>query len=792
MKAKDRLAPAATLAIFFLPLLPLVFGTRLLCFRDAFITHFPIAQWASARERAGIVPFLDFAASNVEPLLANPNTVSLYPTHLFYRFLPAAAAFNVHLLLHVVWAFFGAALLARRLGASRLASWIGGAAYAFSGPYVSYAAAFTNAAAAAAWAPWAIGEAVRLARHGPRLHPSLALAIALALQLLAGEPAISAWTVAACAIPLVAALARSVKPSPRSTTAAAAAGIAALALAAPLLLATRAAIPWSFRGEHLFSRDQFNAAANVPIRWIESLLPLVFGSPRPLVSGAFWGYRVFDSLQPYLYSLNFGLVPLLLLVTAFAIPEFRRRRIVLVTIGAGCLFLLLSYGFGTPFFELLWAVPPLRHFRYPVKFAVPAALAISSLAALAADAWSVRERSRVLVRPAIAVGAALAAAAGFVLAAPAVLRRLAAPAFRGMAFGSDQMLPGIFRTVFVDAACGVGAMALVVFAFRRRPGSGRAAYFLAATLATLLPSGWPLFVSVPAAGYATRPPLASAVGGEGRVWVGDLPEFTVAKYGTRHSFPVDDVGALIFAGRSELWPLTGIADGIRYSWDKDPDGSYGFLDRVFFEAVASKPLAEKARLLSAGSVRWTITSSAGPLAGFRSAAAAEIAERRVYVSEAIAPVPLVRAAARDFGRSSLSGAVDLIASDRFEPRTDVVLRGPDRDPSGPASDAAVAGFREIGNGWSADFESSAGTIAVFAATYFRYWRATIDGAAAPVEIANGSFCGVRVPPGRHRVALFYDERPFRVGAFFSLAAAAAIITLAVATRKRPTLPVPEA
>src|SRR5512135_2601227 len=121
------LAPAAALAIFFLPLLPLVFGTRLLCFRDAFITHFPIAQWAAARERAGIVPFVNLAASNGEPLLANPNTVALYPTHLLYRVLPAAEAFNLHLLLHVAWAFFGAALLARRLGASRRASWIGGA-----------------------------------------------------------------------------------------------------------------------------------------------------------------------------------------------------------------------------------------------------------------------------------------------------------------------------------------------------------------------------------------------------------------------------------------------------------------------------------------------------------------------------------------------------------------------------------------------------------------------------------------------------------------------------------------
>ena len=778
MKGKDRLLPLGILALFFLPLLPLVTGARLLCFRDAFITHFPIAQWAAARERAGVAPFLDFAASNVEPLIPNPNTVTLYPTHLLYRVLPAPAAFDLHLLLHVVWAFFGAAVLARRLGASRRASWIGGAGYAFSGPYLSYAAAFTNAAAAAAWAPWAVAEAVRLARAGerrlPQLRSALALAIALGLQLLAGEPAISAWTVAACAIPILIALGRSTRRGLRAGAAAVGAGLGALLLAAPLLLATRAAVPWSFRGEHLFSRDQFNAAANVPIRAVESVFPLVFGSPRPLVSGAFWGYRLFDSLQPYLWSLNFGLAGLLLVISALGIPAFRGRFAVRAAFAAAILFLLLSYGFRTPLFEALWAIPPLRHFRYPVKFALPAALAISSLAALAADAWTERVSTRALSRAAIGAGALLLAGAGLVFGAPSAFRGLLAPAFRGLAFGPDRVLPGISSTIAIDALCGAGAMALVALAAARPPGRGRLPLFLGAVLATLLPSGWPLFVSVPSAPYDARPALASAAAASGRTWVGGLPEFTVVKYGMRHAFASDDVGGLIETGRAELWPLTGIPDGLQYAYDKDPDGSYGFLDRVFFEAVAAKPPDERARLLSAASVGSAITDSAALLPGFRPRVAASLSGRRVYVWEALRPIPIVRASSRIFRRTSLSGAVDLVASSRFDPAADVVLRGPDRDPAGPPPDAKVARFREIGNGFSADFDSSSGTVAVFAATYFEYWRATIDGAPAPVEIANGTFCGVRVPAGRHRVALFYDERPFRAGAFLGLAAAVVI------------------
>jgi hypothetical protein len=783
-----RAAGTAALALFFLPLLPLVFGLRALVFRDAFITHFPIARWAAMRERGGIVPFLNFAASNVEPLLPNPNTVALYPTHLLFRVLPPAAAFNLHLLFHVAWAFFGAAYLARRLGAGGAARWVGGAAYAFSGPYLSYASAFTNAAAAAAWAPWAVACAVRLSgRTGRRaiVRPALALAIAVGLQLLAGEPAISAWTIAACAVPFLARLASAARSRLSAPVAGGtAAAVLALAISAPLLLATRAAIPWSFRGEHLFSRDQFNAARNVPLRLLETLLPLVFGSPRPLVSGTFWAYAPFDSLQPYLYSLNFGLAAVFLVGAALAIPAYRRSRTILAAGIATLVFFLLSFGFGTPLFELLYAIPPLRHFRYPIKFALPAALGVSVLAALAFR--ELREsagRFPGAARAAALVAAVLAASAAAVLWAPKTLEALVAPSFRTLRFGPAQVLPGIATSILRDAAWGAGGMLLAALALSRLRGAARGAALLAAVLATLLPAGWPLFVSVPAAPYVEAPPLAAFAQGEGRAWVGNLPEFAVAKFGTKHSFERDDVGDLILAGRRELWPLTGIPDGISYSYDKDPDGSYGFLDRVFSEAVAVKTPEERSRLLAAASVRFAIAPEGDALPGFAARSQTEVDRRSVVVSEALRPVPIVRVAERVFSRSSLSGAVDLVASPKFDPMTDAVLRGPDRDPTDRLASGRADEITQAGNGLRARISSREGTVAVFAATYFRYWKASIDGATAPVEIANGNFCGVRVPPGTHRVELFYDERPFRAGAWLSLGAAVLAIFVTVAMRR---------
>ena len=795
---RSRILPIAVLGVFLAPLLPELAGARLLVFRDASITHFPVQAYSLALERAGEVPFLNVAASNIEPLLANPNTVTLYPTHLLFHVLPTAAAFNLHLLLHVLWAFCGSAALCRRFGAGRNASWIGGATYAFSGPFLSYASAFANATAAAAWAPWAISEAMRLgdairtrdSRRATRA--TLALGIALGLQVLAGEPAISAWTGAAV---LAAAVATSRRSLSRLAVAGAAAAALAVLLASPQIATTAAAIPFSFRGEHLFSRDQFNAAANVPLRAIETFLPLVFGAPRPVASGAFWAYRIFDSLQPYLYSLNFGLAGAILLASALAIRSFRRSRTVLALLAAGGLFALLSLGFQTPLFEMLYALKPLRHFRYPIKFALPWALCGAILVSLASRLWvSVETSRRALLGVSVAAAAVLAGALGATALARTALERALQPQMRDLAIPATAILPGVIRTIQFDCIFGLTALALLLVA-ARSPRRTQPAIFQAAVLLCLLPSGWRLFVSIPAPQYLSRPSLAGVVSGRGRVWIGPISEFAVAKFGTSHRLQTDDIAELIFAGRQEIWPLTGLPDGVAYAFDTDPDGSYGFLDRAMREALASADAGSRSRILRNASAPFYLSARPDPLPGFRPLATQEVLGRNVFLFQASSPVPPVRCVSRVFSRASLSGSIDLIKSADFDPFRDAVVRGPDRDPTAGAEENRVSAVRLSSSGFSAHVEAAAPSIAVFAATYFRFWRAAIDGMNADVEIANGAFCGVRVPAGRHRVELFYDPRPFLGGcigsATFLAAALVILFVTVIRDRRRPSPPVPE-
>ncbi len=199
MSRRALLPTFALLVLFTLPLLTEILGSRRLVFRDAQITHWPWRRVAVASLAAGEVPFVNAAASGGQPLLANPNAVLLYPTFLLEHVFPPAVAFNLHYLVHILWAFFGARRMARAFGLSDGAAFFAGAAYAFSGMTLSYGSAFMNSIAAASWLPWCAAAFLSLAKaatRGEAVRAAAAGGLALGLQLLAGEPALTLLTLA--------------------------------------------------------------------------------------------------------------------------------------------------------------------------------------------------------------------------------------------------------------------------------------------------------------------------------------------------------------------------------------------------------------------------------------------------------------------------------------------------------------------------------------------------------------------------------------------------------------------
>ncbi|HTR04746.1 MAG TPA: hypothetical protein VMN82_16280 [Thermoanaerobaculia bacterium] len=789
------LAGLAVAVVFALPLLPEIFGSRLLVFRDAQITHWPWRREAASALASGHVPFVNASASGGEPLLANPNAVLLYPTFLFERVFPPEAAFNLHYLVHVLWAYLGARLLARRLGLSPGAALFSGVAYGFSGMMLSYGSAFMNSSAAAAWLPWCGAAFVDLgsaADARSRLRAAAAAGLALGLQLLAGEPAITLVTLALGACLLAAGARRAGVPFAgrlaRGLAASLLSGTLAIALAAPLLLPLRAVFGLTYRGQHLYSERASGAAAFSAGRAVEWLLPRFGGSPELLGGGANWLRSIAREDFVYIWCVTFGVVPLAVVLLAALRRDFWDRRAALLAAG-GVGALLFSFGFTLPFYRLVFAIAPLRKLRYPIKFYLLTSVAAALLAGLAADSlgrrrWGRRESALA------AVFLVLFAAAFFAAAPGGALDRWAGA--RAERIADD---PAAFLAVFRGLVRGdalIGAACVLVVALVVRPAAGgRTAASLLALLALVsaLPWGLPLFVSAPSADLLRPPALAHRLQGPGRLYVSPrLPLFDASalKRNPSDELPRSSRVARILV--EQLVPATGSPFGARYLFENDPDGSYGFFNRVASEAAEASTPSERDRLLRLYGGRWVLAPEGEEHPLFRPVTGLEVAGRRLVLSESADAMPELRWAGRVWRRPALSATLELVRSEAFEPRGDVVLPGrAAEDPAGPGSTAALSAVTVAADGADVLVDAAAPGHLVFSRTFFPAWLARVDGQAAPAVVANARELAVAVPAGRHRVAFSWDAGPFRRGVALQALAVFAAALAALGSRQKPQL-----
>jgi len=784
----------AVAVLFALPLLPEILGARLLVFRDAQITHWPWHREASAELAAGRAPFVNAAASGGQPLLANPNAVLLYPTFLLTRALPPEAAFNLHYLLHVLWAFFGARALARRFGLGSGGALVAGIAYAFSGMFLSYGSAFMNSSAAAAWLPWcgaAFLDLGRAAAARERWRAAVAAGLALGLQLLAGEPAISLLTLLLGAA-LLAGAAAGAPRGERSRRLASVAvaglgsGVLALALAAPLLLPLRDVFPLTYRGQHSYSERASGAAAFTEERALEWILPRFGGNPDQIDSGVHWLRPHASEDFVYIWCVTFGVVPLLAVALAAARRDFWDRRSAGLAAGAAGA-LLLAFGFALPFYRLVFAVSFLRRFRYPIKFYLLTTLAVALLAGLAAESLGRRRIDRregaitVLFLAAFVAAAALAAPAG-------ALDRWIGPVAARASSDPAATLDALRGLVRGDAL--LGALATLAVALVLRPGARPRdpSWLLAAlALASAFPWGLPLFVSAPADALTKPPALVRRLDGPGRLFVSHrLPRFDPADLRRAGSDALPRMSRVARILVEQLVPLTGAPFGARSVFENDPDGSYGYFNRLASEAADASPPEGRDRLLILFGARWALAEDGEEHPLFRPVTGLQVAGRRLVLFEAPHPIPELRWAGRAWRRPSLSDALDLVRSERFDASADVSLPGRRaEDPTGPPNAARVAITDVAADRASAVVDAEGDGHVIFSRTFFSSWHASLDGQAAPVAVANARELAVAVPAGRHRIEFSWDPTPFRRGVAWQAAAFLAAAAVALRTRALP-------
>ena len=424
----------------------------------------------------------------------------LYPTTWLNLVLAPWSVYTVYAVGHLAFSAVGFTLLARAIGLGRGEAVVAGTAWMLSGPAVSLVNLWHHLAGAA-WMPWVVLAAHRLARR-PSAARVLAFAVCLGLQVLAGSGDMVLLTAA-----FVGAWWLAVGPGWQRVGRAAVPVVLGVLLAAALSAGqwlptlelasggTRRDLPEAWRTEW-----------SVPPAGLARVVVPLDASGRVAYGGAahvamFDGYR-----QPFFGSLYLGVVALALAAAALAPGRFRRLALALAAIAA--LALLVSMGRHTPVYALaVQLVPGAGHFRFPTKVTIVAAFSVAMLSGIGLRSLRGRPSGR-LFAASVALTSAVVLIATSALFGPALQAAIGWGFLMDRSGAEDDALPSAIRLLDHALLAGLAAAALL----KARPNLAWPRILAGVCLvADLLLAHHDLHSTAPPTLLAVTPPVLSAV-----------------------------------------------------------------------------------------------------------------------------------------------------------------------------------------------------------------------------------------------------------------------------------------
>jgi hypothetical protein len=725
-----------------------------------------------------------------QPLWANPGNQVLYPVTWLNLVVLPETYLTVYVVGHALWAALGTWALGRRaLGLSAWAAWLAAAGWMACGPLLSLVPRWQHFAAAA-WLPWVVLAALRGVAH-PSARRVLALALALAMQWLAGSVEVAVATLAVAA---GWSTARAWPSWSRAVRVWLPAGLLAAGATAAMWLPALDLLGRSARVDLAGGARAYWAVH--PWRWLEVLAPLrpdemlLQPALRVRLLGP-TGTTIVPSL--YLGAAMGGLV----LCALLASP---RRRLAAGLAGLAAASALAAAGpHAPPVAGLAERVGALTILRYPGKLTVFVAFAWALLAGLGLDAWRARlaARSRgVLGKAAIAAGLPSFA---FVVVALAFPRALA-----GTVVPPPPPGARVWDAVWLDvllcaAAAGAAALAAGAAGLAARRPDRAAAWVAAVALVAVADPALPNRRVNPMVRpeLVGRPPETARRlhdDGASRVHVieNELPSTDASGQALprrrdvdpRAPLPGPDALALglnlSLAGRSATrWGLAG-----SFTLDSlvAPTREQLALSRLLY-AMADRPSAVP--LLQSGAVSHVVSSTVvppglRPLATIPSPLVVPVALFRV-------PEPLPRAYVVGTATTgSDERALRFLLDPAADRRAAVVLAEGPTLARAPGFVAASRVTRWRPDDLELEVEASSEACLVLVEAYDPGWTATVDTRPVRVHRANFGFRAVAVPAGRHRVRLRYRPRGVTLGLLVSgVTAVAVLLALGAARARRP-------
>ncbi|HYO76918.1 MAG TPA: YfhO family protein [Thermoanaerobaculia bacterium] len=446
--ARDRvvwLYSAIVLGYFYVPL-----TTGTFYFRDLYRMYYPKRVFLAEAFRSGQFPLWDPTTHGGAPFLALPTNLGFHPSNVLYAFLPVVFAFNLVLVLHVLFCAVAAYWFARVLELSIPAAFVAGIAFAFCG-YTLSTANLMQLLLALPWVPLTLGLTHRALRESRSLIPA---AIAAAMPLYCAAAELTGMLFATLLVWVLTQRAYTRRAGIPAVLFVIAGGVG---LSLLQTLPATSVLAQSLRAQGR-SYESFTDWSVAPQRLPELAIPRFLGDTDSMREERRFGRSIEYNGYPYVISIYLG-APLLLL----AIFGVRRQPVLAAVVAAA---VLLSLGRNLPGFRLIYDyVPFVSIFRYPVKAQLAALIPCAILAAcgidvLAASATA-RKRARIAAM-AVAIGAGAIAA---LLFGNAAFAESFARAFSFERLGAEGQT--LLAGSFVHAALAAAAFAAAVASRRQ-------------------------------------------------------------------------------------------------------------------------------------------------------------------------------------------------------------------------------------------------------------------------------------------------------------------------------------
>ncbi|MDF1499837.1 MAG: YfhO family protein [Anaerolineales bacterium] len=701
---------------------PMLLLGKVLYWGTPMLQFVPWHEYALDVVRQGHIPFWNPLSGFGAPLLANYQSALLYPPNILLAIVGPAYGHGLLVALHLVFAGIGMVLLCRRLGMAPRGQLVAGIAFSLSG-YLVARAWFISINHAAAWLPWIIFAADRLAAGSSARPPArrwsdvLGLGALFALQWLAGHAQTSWYTLVFTAAWVVW---RSVQQDGWRRLLSSGfdlflSGSIAFVLSAIQLVPTLEYLLQSQRAAGL--DPEFALTYSFwPWRLVGLIAPDLFGNPA---SGTYWGYGNYWEDAIYI-----GIFPLLMAIGSLT-GLFRKRNqerdLTIFLASALAVAFIFSLGKNTFVFRFLYEfIPTFNLFQAPARWNLLSVFCLALLAGIGVGDWVTPEGRGLYWARLGTAGAGIVGAASYV----------------------GARLLGDVQATFVPAFARAGLLFFIaglLTLFLNKRDHWRVIFSLAAfVLLDLATAGYGLNPAGDPEVFQGQSQLSQMIDRPGRVYMPVELEEQI-KFEQTHRFDTFNPGVDWRMVRDVGLPNTTMLDGIYSANNFDPFTP----DRYarWLEWVESLDSNQKERVLRWSGVRWHAVGDESEILG--------VAYRELAPGARVWMVPeaFPAGSGEEVLRKLAARSADVMEFIYIETVSDPL-------PGGGRGEAEIIP-QPNPNRIRISASSDGGSWLFLSDTWYPGWEVLVDGELTELYRANYLFMAVWVPEGEHAVDFVY-------------------------------------